>query len=224
MINIQQRNLVARLGYAMPKHRPHVWVFSTLLYCITLPACAQPSIVPPPTAATSTAASGGTPSTIGAPSSPSTTSTLNSAPNQRAAFSDCSLIDFKDIDGRELTKAELVQKMDQDFADNLNRSDRCMEQAVTSNAERLGALGAAAQGDAPSAATTEGVAAANSEAPEISSGAQHMPSTPSTNTQKGQSKSGTSAVCDTVKQGLAGATTESEKTHFKALMTQYGCS
>ena len=211
MINIQQRNLVARLGYAMPKHRPHVWVFSTLLYCITLPACAQPAIVPPPTAATS----GGTPST---PTTP------KSAPNQRAAFSDCSLIDFKDIDGRELTKAELVQKMDQDFADNLNRSDTCMEQAVTSNAERLGALGAAAQGDAPSAASTEGAASANSEAPEISSGAQQMPSTPSTNTQKGQSKPGTSAVCDTVKQGLAGATTESEKTHFKALMTQYGCS
>lgn len=172
---------------------------------LALPACAQTSANQSATATTQTPAA---------------------ASKTNMAYSDCSLIDFKDIDSSQLTKAELVQKMDVDFADNLNKSEKCMADAVNSGAERLSAAGAgsgsqaaAVQGDVQGA--TEASQATENQAQQ---GGQEPVSTSSSKpTAKGQGLQGSSAVCDTVKQGLAGATTESEKTHFQALMKQYGC-
>ena len=98
--------------------RTPLWVFSLAVFSLTLPACAQQ----PVTAAPATA----------------------SAVKNSTAYGDCALIDFKDIDSSALTKAELVQKMDQDFADNLNNSEKCMAEAINSGAGRISAAGAGA--------------------------------------------------------------------------------
>lgn len=171
---------------------------------LALPACAQ-------TSANQSAAT--------ATQVPAATSKTN------MAYGDCSLIDFKDIDSTQLTKAELVQKMDVDFADNLNKSEKCMADAVNSGTERLSAAGAGAGNQA---AAGQGEAQGANEATQptenqAQQGSQEPVSSSSRPTPKGQGQQGSSAVCDTVKQGLAGATTESEKTHFQALMKQYGC-
>lgn len=164
------------------------------------------------------------------PAKPSAAALAQTAPvpasKATAAYGDCSLIDFKDIDSSQLTKAELVQRMDQDFTDNLNKNEKCMAEAITSGAGRLEAVGsgASANGQAISATgDAAGAAQATQETESQGQSGQESTSSSSRTTQKGQGQQGSSAVCDTVKQGLAGATTESEKTHFQALMKQYGC-
>ncbi|MCF4010659.1 hypothetical protein [Rheinheimera sp. UJ63] len=180
--------------------RVSLWVFSFAVFSLTLPACAQQPITDAPG---------------------KTTSIKNST-----AYGDCALIDFKDIDSSALTKAELVQKMDLDFADNLNKSEKCMAEAINSGAGRIsevgtggGNTGAAASTSNQAAGETQSESTANQQA----KGEQESASSPSAVTKKDQGQSGSSAVCETVKQGVASATTDNEKKHFQALMTQYGC-
>lgn len=178
--------------------RTPLWVFSLAVFLLTLPACAQQPVTAAPAAAT----------------------------KNSTAYGDCALIDFKDIDSSTLTKAELVQKMDQDFADNLNNSEKCMAEAINTGAGRISAAGAGAGNTGDVAATGNqavGEAQLESTANQQAQGGQEAASSQSAVTKKGQGQSGSSAVCDTVKQGLAAATTDSEKKHFQDLMTQYGC-
>jgi hypothetical protein len=175
--------------------RVPLWLFSFSLILLTLPACAQQAVPMAPAA------------------------------GEITSYGDCSLIDFKDIDGSELTKAELLERMDADFAANLNQSEKCMAEAINSGAGRISAAGAGASGVAEAAAGTNEQAAqsASTEQTQNADSAKESDSSPSKATQKGKAEQGNSAVCETVKQGLAGATTEAEKKHFSALMTQYGC-
>jgi hypothetical protein len=175
--------------------RVPLWLFSFSLILLTLPACAQQAVPMAPAA------------------------------GEITSYGDCSLIDFKDIDGSELTKAELLERMDADFAANLNQSEKCMAEAINSGAGRISAAGAGASGVAEAAAGTNEQAAqsASTEQTQNADSAKESDSSPSKATQKGKAQQGNSAVCETVKQGLAGATTEAEKKHFSALMTQYGC-
>lgn len=175
-----------------------------VLFSLTLPACAQQNT----------------------PQASATTIQTSPTASNTKAFTDCSLIDFKDIDGQSLTKAELVQKMDQDFADNLNNSEKCMSEAVTAGAGRISAAGAGASQTADATATTQqstGSGVTDSQQLQNAQAGQEQINATSKPTAKGQGQPGSSAVCDTIKQGLASATTESEKTHFQALMNQYGC-
>lgn len=178
--------------------RTPLWIFSFLLMSLTVPACAQQTLP------------------------------LTPAAGEITSYGDCSQIDFKHIDGSELTKAELLQQMDADFAANLNHTEKCMAEAINSGAGRISAAGAGA-GDAAAlgAGSNEqsGQSAGTEQTQDANSadGAKETDSSPSKATQKGKAQQGNSAVCETVKQGLAGATTESEKKHFSALMTQYGC-
>lgn len=175
--------------------RVPLWLFSFSLMSLTLPACAQQTQPPAPSAGAVT------------------------------SYGDCSMINFKDIDGSELTKAELLERMDADFAANLNQSEKCMTEAINSGAGRISAAGAGAGSVADAAAGTNEQAAQSdgTEQTQNADSAKESESSPSKATQKGKAQQGNSAVCDTVKQGLAGATTDTEKKHFSALMTQYGC-
>lgn len=177
--------------------RTPLWFFSLAIFSLTLPACAQQPV------------------TAAAPVTKNST-----------AYGDCALIDFKDIDSKTLTKAELVQKMDQDFADNLNNSEKCMAEAINTGTGRMSAAGAGA-GNAGDVAVTgnQAIGAAQSESStgQQAQGGSEAASSPSAVTKRGQGQPGSSAVCDTVKQGLAAATTDSERKHFQDLMTQYGC-
>lgn len=188
---------------------------ATLLFCaLTLPACAQQMTPQQSTLQQNK------------PQTSTTTPPASQPASSNKAFTDCSLIDFKDIDSTSLTKAELVQKMEQDFADNLNNNEKCMSEAVTAGAERISAAGASAAQTAGATATTQqvtGLGDSDSQQPQNAQAGQEQISATSKPTAKGQGQQGSSAVCDTIKQGLAAATTESEKTHFRGLMDQYGC-
>lgn len=170
------------------------WLFSFSLMLLTLPACAQQTSPQPATGAVT-------------------------------SYGDCSLIDFKDIDGSDLTKAELLERMDADFAANLNQTEKCMAEAISSGAGRISASGAGAGSVADASAGTNEQAAqsAGTEQTQHADSTKEPETSPSKTTQKGKGQQGNSAVCDTVKQGLAAATTDAEKKHFSALMTQYGC-
>lgn len=179
--------------------RTSLWCYGIAVFSLTLPACAQQAV----TAATPV--------------------TKNSI-----AYGDCALIDFKDIDSSALTKAELVQKMDQDFVNNLNNSEKCMAEAINAGAGRISAAGAGAGNTEDVAAMANqaaGQAQSESLANQQAQASKEASNSNSTSavTKKGQGQSGSSAVCDTVKQGLAAATTDSEKQHFQDLMNQYGC-
>ncbi|WP_052750263.1 hypothetical protein [Arsukibacterium sp. MJ3] len=153
------------------------------------------------------------------------TSTSNSTANANTEYSDCTLINFNDIDKTKLTKAELLQKMEQDFADNLNNSEKCMAAAASGAAGKVGAAGGSSgdAGDSAGGQGNTGLAQATSDANEDMQGAQQSASAPSKTSERGKVKQGSSAVCDTVKQGLDSATTDSERKHFQDLMAQYGC-
>ncbi len=186
-----------------------MWCASLMLCALTLPACAQQTTLQQNTQQAST-----------------TTPPVSQPASSTKAFSDCSLIDFKDIDSQSLTKAELVQKMEQDFADNLNNNEKCMSEAVTAGAGRISAAGAGASPTADATVTTQqstGLGESDSQQPQNAQAGQEQISATSKPTVKGQGQQGSSAVCDTIKQGLAAATTETEKTHFRGLMEQYGC-
>lgn len=175
-------------------------IVSLAVFSLTLPACAQQPVTTAPAAA--------------------------SAIKNSTAYGDCALIDFKDIDSSALTKAELVQKMDQDFVDNLNNSEKCMVDAINSGVGSISAVGAGAGNSGDAAATgnqAAGTAQSENTANQQALGGQEAASSQSAVTKKSQGQPGSSAVCDTVKQGLAAATTDSEKKHFQDLMTQYDC-
>lgn len=176
--------------------RPPLWWFSFLLLSLTLPACAQQTTAQAPAA------------------------------GEVTSYGDCSQIDFKHIDGRELTKAELLQQMDADFAANLNQTEKCMAEAINNGAGRISAAGAgdaAALGAGSNEQSGQSAGVEQAQDANSADGVEDTDSSPSKATEKGKAQQGNSAVCETVKQGLAGATTEAEKKHFGALMTQYGC-
>lgn len=149
-------------------------------------------------------------------------------------YSDCSQINFNDIDSRELTREELIKRMDDDFEANLSKSEKCMAEAVASGAGRLGGTGGSGAGTGAGAGSSTGNSAAgssNTSADSSSSGTdsqqsqqnQNAASASSAEHQKGKGGQGSSSVCDAVKQGLTSATTDAEKQHFRGLMEQYGC-
>ncbi len=147
-------------------------------------------------------------------------------------YSDCSQINFNDIDSRELTREELIKRMDDDFEANLSKSEKCMAEAVASGAGRLGGAGGSGAGAGTGSSTGNSAAgSSNTSADSSSSGTDSQQSQQNQNAagassaehQKGKGGQGSSSVCDAVKQGLTSATTDAEKQHFRGLMEQYGC-
>lgn len=154
-----------------------------------------------------------------------TSQTAPAVNNQTKFYIDCALIDFKDIDSQALTKAELVQKMDLDFAENLNKSEKCMSEAIAAGAGRIGAAGTGISGSDGAANTPQSESAnltENKETEKIQT-TNGQAKESAKDVYKHEGKQGMTAVCDTIKQGLSAASTDSEKKHFQALYTEYGC-
>jgi hypothetical protein len=136
-------------------------------------------------------------------------------------YGDCAYIEFKDVDPAELTKQERIDLLNADLFTSLDKSEKCMKKAVISGAGNIGAKGggndqASGQGNVSVDASDDG-----------QSQSQTIPTSSSTTSdndnRRGSKTGGSSAVCDAVNQGLASATTDSEKEHFKGLKKQYGC-
>lgn len=144
---------------------------------------------------------------------------------QEITYSDCAYIDFSNVDPSKLTLQERIALEEAALFDSLDKSAECMEDASVSAS---GSLADAAGGG--SAAANSGAMGSDSLDGKTESG-QHQAATPTSSERSGATKDhtrgnstkGSSAVCDAVTEGLAAATTESEKAHFSALMAEYGC-
>lgn len=140
-------------------------------------------------------------------------------------YGDCGHLQFEDIDGQLLTKEEQLQLLDDDFESALNRSEKCLKTAIENSNQQLaqssGGAGSSGGGNsaAPSTARTEPLEQKTEY--EIT-----LNETDSVRTKphiKGEQASGSSAVCDAVRQGLDAASTDNERAHFESLAKQYKC-
>lgn len=168
-------------------------------------------------------------------------SKLGQAEGTPIYFQDCSFIDFGEKDTSLMTEAEKIEAMDKSLFRVLDQTEECMTSAAQSAAQSVadaassgdggssgsgsGALGA--NGTGVSETGTSGNSAEQSSSPSASTNSQASSTKSTSATSKttvgGPAQSGSSAVCDAVNTGLQGATTESERTHFKELKEQYGC-
>lgn len=146
-------------------------------------------------------------------------------------YSDCSTFTFRDIDSALLTREEQLALMEQDLFDNLNRSEACLNDATQASAQRLAAAGGGSgAGGGPDAGAEGGDSAEMAAAQQASNKdptdmqSTSSPSERSKQHVSGQRASGSSAVCDAVRQGLSTATTDAEKEHFQQLSKDYGCT
>ncbi|MBJ7266712.1 hypothetical protein [Idiomarina abyssalis] len=145
---------------------------------------------------------------------------------QETGYSDCSYIEFDDVDPSTLTLQERIALEEAALFASLDESAECMEAATASAADNLAeaAAGSSGAGGASGSTGSSAGGATGSETQQQSSSAVSESSSVDTKDHKrGNSGSGSSAVCDAVKEGMASATTEAEKEHFKGLMAEYGC-
>ena len=145
---------------------------------------------------------------------------------QEKSYSDCAYIEFDDIDPSTLTLQERIALEEAALFASLDESAECMEEATASAS---GSLADAASGAGSGAGGSAGSGSSGSREANPSEQQQQAASAASESSvdtkdhERGNSGSGSSAVCDAVKEGMASATTEAEKEHFKGLMAEYGC-
>ena len=151
---------------------------------------------------------------------------MDVAEAQEKSYSDCAYIEFDDIDPSTLTLQERIALEEAALFASLDDSAECMEEATASAS---GSLADAASGGGSGAGGSAGSGSSGSSEANSSEQQQQATSTASESSvdtkdhERGNSGSGSSAVCDAVKEGMASATTEAEKEHFKGLMAEYGC-
>lgn len=145
---------------------------------------------------------------------------------QEKSYSDCAYIEFDDVDPSTLTLQERIALEEAALFASLDDSAECMEEATASASGSLAdaASGSGAAGGASGSDGSSGNSGANSSEQQQQSTSTASESSVDTKDHKrGNSGGGSSAVCDAVKEGMASATTEAEKEHFKGLMAEYGC-
>ncbi len=142
-------------------------------------------------------------------------------------YGDCAYMEFEDVDPTELTLQERIDLLNADLFTSLDKSEKCMQKAAVSAADKVGAAGAGSvknTGNDSLDATDVGQGADGQSQRQTRSTSSSSPSSSShTDKKRGLNTGGSSAVCDAVNQGLVSATTDSEKEHFKDLKKQYGC-
>lgn len=145
---------------------------------------------------------------------------------QEKSYSDCGYIEFDDVDPSTLTLQERIALEEAALFASLDDSAECMEEATASASDSVAdAASGGGSGSGGSAGTgSSGASEANSsEQQQQATSTASESSVDTKDHQRGNSGSGSSAVCDAVKEGMASATTEAEKEHFKGLMAEYGC-
>lgn len=145
-------------------------------------------------------------------------------------YQDCAYLEFDTIDNDALTRDEEIALVDENFFAALDRTAECMNQAATAGAGRIGdAAGSSGAGAAGAAGAITSVGSGRASGSQTQQPVtQTTPQTQSgdttgIDTQRGNAKRGSSAVCDAVKEGLASATTPAEETHWQNLSAEYGC-
>lgn len=140
-------------------------------------------------------------------------------------YGDCGYLQFEDVDDTLLTKEEKLGLLDDDFESALNRSEKCLKTAVENSNQELAQAGAenGSSGGGSDAAVTESSGEPKQEVNQSRQTEQTVESGESDPHQRGEQKSGSSAVCDAVTQGLQSASTASEREHFEKLAKQYQC-
>nr|WP_282444727.1 hypothetical protein [Idiomarina sp. ATCH4] len=143
---------------------------------------------------------------------------------QEKSYSDCAYIEFDDVDPSTLTLQERIALEEAALFASLDESAECMEEATASASGSLAdaSSGAGAGGSAGSGSSGSSEANPSEQQQQAASTASES-SVDTKDHERGNSGSGSSAVCDAVKEGMASATTEAEKEHFKGLMAEYGC-
>lgn len=146
---------------------------------------------------------------------------------QEKSYSDCAYIEFDDVDPSTLTLQERIALEEAALFASLDNSAECMEEATASAsgslADAASGSGSGAAGGASGSADSGAGGQMDSEQQQQSTSTASESSVDTKDHQRGNSGSGSSAVCDAVKEGMASATTEAEKEHFKGLMAEYGC-
>jgi len=153
---------------------------------------------------------------------------LSASNAQEINYSDCAYIEFDDVDPSTLTLQERIALEEAALFASLDDSAECMEEATASASGSLSEAasggGSGAAGGASGSDGSSGDSGANSsEQQQQSTSTASESSVDTKDHQRGNTGSGSSAVCDAVKEGMASATTEAEKEHFKGLMAEYGC-
>lgn len=145
-------------------------------------------------------------------------------------YSDCAYIEFEDVDPSTLTLQERIAREEAILFASLDESAKCMEQALESSSDNLAeAAASGGQAGADGMGTSGAGVNGQADSESLDNTAKNTPVNSSDSAaaskthQRGNSGQGSSAVCDAVKEGLASATTEAEKEHFKGLMADYGC-
>ncbi|WP_322406318.1 hypothetical protein U0358_11155 [Idiomarina sp. PL1-037] len=146
---------------------------------------------------------------------------------QEKSYSDCAYIEFDDVDPSSLTLQERIALEEAALFASLDDSAECMEEATASAsgslADAASGSGSGAAGGVSGSAGSSGNSEANSSEQQQSASTAPESAVETKDHQRGNTGSGSSAVCDAVKEGMASATTEAEKEHFKGLMAEYGC-
>ncbi|WP_404397389.1 hypothetical protein [Idiomarina loihiensis] len=146
---------------------------------------------------------------------------------QEKSYSDCAYIEFDDVDPSTLTLQERIALEEAALFASLDDSAECMEEATASAsgslADAASGSGSGAAGGVSGSAGSSGNSEANSSEQQQSASKAPESAVETKDHQRGNTGSGSSAVCDAVKEGMASATTEAEKEHFKGLMAEYGC-
>ena len=147
-------------------------------------------------------------------------------------YQDCAYLEFDNIDSETLTRDEEIALVDENFFAALDRTAECMNQAAAAGAGRIGdAAGSQNAGQSAGATGTAGAMQNVGDGSAPATQTEQSQTTQQTkrgdtsgiDTERDAAKSGSSAVCDAVKEGLAEATTQAEKTHWQNLKTEYGC-
>ena len=146
---------------------------------------------------------------------------------QETHYSDCAYIEFDDVDPSTLTLQERIALEEAALFASLDESAACMDEAAASAsgslADAASGGGSGVAGGASGSAGSGGSGANSSEEHQQSASTSSESAVDTKDHKRGNRGSGSSAVCDAVKEGMASATTEAEKEHFKGLMAEYGC-
>lgn len=145
------------------------------------------------------------------------------AQEQEKSYSDCAYIEFDDIDPTTLTLQERIALEEAALFASLDDSAQCMEEATASASGSLADKASGGGSGAGGGASGSGASAQMESEEQESTSTASESSVDTKDHKRGNRGSGSSAVCDAVKEGLASATTEAEKEHFKGLMAEYGC-
>lgn len=144
------------------------------------------------------------------------------APVSSVFYLDCSHLVFDNFFDQELTRGERVTLLNANIEANVGNYEACRSAANESAQERM--VNAGSVGLVNGGFGIDGTNELPEELDQQDMNTDTAPPASASREHRGSAGAGgTSTVCDAIKQGLAGAKTDSEKAHFEKLKNDYGC-